>query len=321
MIRALRPTDIVAYLAFRNQALTNVAADLPGSFTRSPDLKTFITRSLSIDPRHESWIEIQDGSISGLVSVKARLGTDYWDIDQLVAQSSTEESTYINLFRHLSWAACEEGVQKVFLRTSPDSAVVLAARQAGFYQYCTERVYRLSPLSNGSHLAQVASLAVQPRSRRRSDHHAIFQLYCSVVPQSVRQVEGTTMQEWRWTEGWGLQPSNWRVSLPRVRRDFVVEKDGSLLAWLQLRPRTRWFSLLVQPDDPALAEDALLFGVSQMGDGGPVSIPVRHYQSFLEPLLEKIGFRLVAEHVLLMKTLTVRVQEPKIVPIRAHASR
>lgn len=320
MIRALRPTDIVAYLAFRNQALTNVALEFPGRDSRSPDLKSFLTRSLSIDPRRESWVEIQDGRISGLIGVKARLGTDYWDVDQLVARNSIEESTYVNLFRHLSWAACEEGVQKIFLRTEPDAMAVLAARQAGFFQYCVERIYSASSPSETRYLIQNGT-GLQPRARRRSDHHAIFQLYCSIVPSAVRQVEGTTMQEWRWTEGWGLQPSNWRVSLPPVRRDFVLEKDDMLLAWLQLRPRTRWFTLLSRPEDHAAAEEMLLFGLNQLGQAGPVYIPIRHYQEFLEPTLEKLGFEPIAEHVLLIKTLTVRVPEPKIIAMRAHASR
>ncbi|MDA8187862.1 MAG: hypothetical protein M0T85_06950 [Dehalococcoidales bacterium] len=352
MIRTLRPTDVVAYLAFRNLARQNEALEFPGDGPRALTFKSFVSRSLSFDPRRENWIEIQDGHINGVVGVKSRLGTDFWDIDQLAAAPADAECLYISLLRHLSRAALEEGVQKIFLRTALDGVSVAAAKQAGFFQYSVERIFRLpsaqaspketvspfNPLRNEDTSGEILP---QLRPRRRFDHHAIFQLYCSVVPVSVRQIEGMTMQEWRWTEGWGMQLPNWKVNLPRFRRDFVLEnhdvlsspmsQGGSihysrgnvaeLSAWLQVKRRTRSLILMLRPEDAAAAADIVKFAMAQFSEVGPIHVPVRDYQAFLEPALRQAGFEFVAEHALLAKTLTIRVAEPKIVPIRAQVTR
>lgn len=307
----------MAYLTFRNRAQRNAALELPGDGYRSLNLRSFIGRSLSLEPRRESWVEIQDGRIDGLVGVRARLGTDFWDIDHLVATSPDAESVYVNMLRHLSRAASEEGVQKIFLRTPLDETPSIAAKQAGFFSYATERVFCLTP----NHLRPGDEEQHLIRTRRRADHHDLFHLYCSIVPMSVRQIEGMTMQEWRWTEGWGLRPASLKMGLPRVRHDFVMERDGAIVGWLQVRPRMRCLILMLHANRVEEAERLLRFGVQQLSAGGPVYVPVRQYQQFLEPFLQQMEFELVAEHALLAKTQTIRVAEPKIVPMRAHASR
>jgi len=313
MIRALRPTDIIAYLSFRNRALSNGALIRPGDRPTPSSIKGFLSRSLGIDPRCQSWAKIQSGRIHGVVSVKARLGTDIWDIEHIVALPDEAEVVIESLLRHVSVAASEEGVQKIFLRSILEDTVTSAAKQAGFYQYAVERIYWLP-----SSRAAPPSLVMRPR--RGSDHHAIFQLYCSVVPHVVRQVEGVTLQEWRWTEGWGINRVGWRMSLPRRRMDFVLDTDEELSAWLQVRTRSRSISIMARHDLEEELPQIVRFGIMNLAAEGPVFCPVRHYQTFMEPALLKEGFRLVAEHALLAKSLTIRVPERKLVPIRAHVS-
>ncbi|MCL4367755.1 MAG: hypothetical protein M1337_01055 [Actinobacteria bacterium] len=314
MIRALRPTDVFTYLSFRNRALWNEALNRPGDKPAPSSLRAFLGRSLALDPRCQTWIKIGGGRIRGLVSVKARLGTDIWDIEHIVALPEEPEITFQNLLRHVSIAASEEGIQKVFLRTLLEDPLTSAAKLAGFFQYAVERIYYLPhPYTTDPTLVL--------RQRKGSDHHAIFHLYCSVVPQVVRQVEGITLQEWRWTEGWGFSRMGWRMTLPNRRRDFVLETDDDLGAWLQVRPRSRSIFLLAKPGLAEQAPDVLRFGMAQMPGVGPVFCPVRQYQTFIEPALEAEGFHLVGEHALFAKSLTVRVPERKLVPMRAHVSR
>ncbi|MBI4318127.1 MAG: hypothetical protein HY675_06530 [Chloroflexi bacterium] len=317
MIRTLRPTDLVAYLSFRGRAGPNEALLRPNDTPTNSSLKGFITRSLSIDPRCESWLQIQDGRIDGLVGARSRFGSDIWDIDQLICLSHESGTIYRALLRHLTTAASEEGVQKIFLRVMAGSSAVEAARSTGFFQYAVERVYQL-----GSLATRVRSAAPALRPRRRADHHALFQLYCSVVPVVVRQVEGMTLQEWRWTEGWGMRPPmNWRMDLPRARRDFVLEKDLALSAWLQVKPRFNTIWSLLRPEEQAEVPGIIRYGLSQLASGKPAYCTVREYQTFLEPVLQGEGFELIAEQALLARVLAVRVQEPRLVPMRAHLSR
>ncbi len=318
MIRTLRPTDIVAYLGFRSKAGHNEALLRPGDSPSKSSLRGFLSRSLSLDPRRESWLQIQDGRIDGLVGARSRLGTDIWDIDQLISATHQRGGqVYANLLRHLITAAGEEGVQKVFLRAMLQSPAVESARLTGFYQYAVERVYRLPCLRPYPH-----SPVFPLRPRRRADHHALFHLYCSVVPVVVRQVEGMTLQEWRWTEGWGLRPPvNWRVDLPRTRRDFVLDRESGLGAWLQIRAGARSIMTLMRVEEEPDAREMIRFALNQLRQGKTVYFPVREYQSFLEPILREEGFELIAEQALLARALAIRVYEPKLLPIRAHMSR
>lgn len=247
------------------------------------------------------------------MSVKARLGTDIWDIEHIVALPDDVETIVGSLLRHVGLAASEEGVQKVFLRSILEDPVTIAARQAGFFQYSVERIYWLP-----SSRAAKSSLALRPR--RAADHHAIFQLYCSVVPHLVRQVEGITLQEWRWTEGWGINRVGWKMTLPRRRLDFVLDTDEELSAWLQVRTRSRTISFLARREAEEELPQLIRFGMSKMPVEGPVFCPVRHYQAFVEPALLEEGFQLVAEHALLAKSLAIRVPERKLVQVRAQVS-
>src|SRR5579875_1067856 len=202
MIRALRPTDILAYVDFCRQVAGPLA---DGKNERLPPisaLRSFWGHSLAIEPGRESWVQIEHGRISGLVTTKHREGVDVWQIDQLLILPSADAGrTCMRLLEHLLAAAADEGIQKVFLRlTTADPALEWASR-VGFFQYCTEYVYYLDEVPTFAHPAVDSHL----RQRRASDHQALFQLYCAAVPFRVRQAEGMTLHEWRWTDGWQVR--------------------------------------------------------------------------------------------------------------------
>src|SRR6516165_6372451 len=87
MIRALRPTDVLAYLAF-SRSLGSLGVD--GSERSGADLHVlilvtqFLGRSLGVELGRETWVQIDRGRIYGLVAAKRREGADIWDIDELL---------------------------------------------------------------------------------------------------------------------------------------------------------------------------------------------------------------------------------------------
>jgi len=316
MIRGLMLTDALAYIAFRNKAPVNDAIANPSGVTHRLGLNYLLGHAALPDTKRLSWICIDRGQITGLVSVRNRLAADIWDIDQLVAISGADQPrTYAELLNHLVSSAYSEGVQRIFLRVQADSEAEYASRQVGFCRYTTESVYLLD-----HNLSPAPPRSLRFRPRRPVDHQALFQLYCAAVPARVRQIEGMTLQEWRSTDGWGLYPMNWRVGLPYGRRDFLVEDERVLVAWLQVEPRSRVLRLLLRPSWQVDVGTIVALGARQTHKCGQTLIPVRDYQESVRVYLEENEFKLVAQHALLSRSLAVRVLEPRLVPLRARGA-
>ena len=313
MIRALRPTDLLAFLAFRARAPANEALVGPLEPAATTSLSDFFARSLALHPGYETWVHVEHGTLFGLVSTRARFGADVWDVDHLQVLPSVDAGRNCQrLLAHVGEAAVEEGVQKIFLRLPEHSDLITAARQAGFGQYTDEHVFirtSVEPVPR----PQVPGL----RPRRPADHQALFQLYSAAVPAQVRQVEAMTLQEWRWNDNWGLASmAAFRPRLTRARRDLILQTDEHVDAWLQVNLRSRTLQLLVDPR--AHVDTALLLarGLSELRPVAPSVFAVRDYQRELVPVLEEFGFHAGPSHALLARMLAVRVPERRLVPAR-----
>jgi hypothetical protein len=270
-------------------------------------------RSLALRPGVETWVQIENGQIHGLIAARARFGTDVWDIDQLViAPSLDEDRVCLRLLDHLCSAAAEEGVLKVFLRLPDDSPWATATRQAGFVHYTSEQIYVL-PAMEPLERPSLAGL----RPRRPADHLALFHLYSAAVPAHVRQIEAMTLQEWRWNDNWGFASvASVRPALSRRRRDLVVQGETDLIAWLQVQTHSRSVRLL--NDAESGLEPGLLLrrALAELAPPGPVACPVRDYQGELVAPLEDLGFVPGESHALFARLLAARIPERRLVPAR-----
>lgn len=314
MIRALRPTDLVPYVAFCRQVSRELGDSRPGLLDPVSTVGGFLGRSLALEPGRESWVQIEHGQISGLIAAKRREGADVWDIDQLVYLTSPDAPrTCVRLLKHLLAAATDDGVQRVFLRLSSSSPALEWARQVGFVEYALETVYYLPEIPAPAHPPRVPEL----RARRPADHQALFQLYCSAVPVRVRQAEGMTLHEWRWTDGWWMQPMSLQILRGSGRRDFVVEASPRLSGWLQVDRRQRRLTILTDGQAPVDLEALIRFGLTKLGTGGDAYCAVREYQPELGAALEEISFRPIGSESLLTRALATRIPEVKLVPVRA----
>jgi N-acetylglutamate synthase-like GNAT family acetyltransferase len=314
MIRALRPTDLPAFLAFRTRAAHNEAVLSAGQGAESLSFREMLGRSLALRPGIETWVQIENGQIHGMVSARARFGTDVWDIDQLlIAPSLDEDRVCLRLLDHLCAAAVEEGVMKVFLRLPSDSSWATASRQAGFVHYTTEQPY-VHPSLPAVERPVVEGL----RPRRPADHLALFHLYSAAVPAQVRQIEAMTLQEWRWNDNWGLASvASVRPALSRRRRDMVVvHTEGEVAAWLQVQMRPRTVRVLCDGDSRLDAGVLLRRALAELPPSGPVGCPVREYQRELVGPLEELGFAPSEEQELFARLLAARIPERRLVPAR-----
>ncbi|HVB97379.1 MAG TPA: GNAT family N-acetyltransferase [Chloroflexota bacterium] len=315
MIRALRPTDLLAYVDFCRQVALARTDDDREALSAYPTVRDFWSHSLALEPGRETWVQIEHGHISGLVTAKHREGADVWQIDQLLILPSADAGrTCTRLLEHLLTAAADEGIQKVFLRLTVNDPALEWANRAGFFQYCTEYVYALPEVPTFAHVTVVAHL----RPRRASDHQSLFQLYCVTVPFRVRQAEGMTLHEWRWTDGWQVHHLAFPLSFRAARRqDYVVETAPRLSGWLQVERQSRRLGILSNQAEAPDVDGLLRFGLARLGSGGFANCIVRDYQPAVLASLEDHHFREVGHYSLLARALAVRIPEAKLVPIRA----
>ena len=313
MIRALRPTDILPYVEFCHQLSRGSGGRAPLWLESMSTVGGFLGKSLALEPGRESWVQIEHRHVSGLVAAKRREGADIWDIDQLVYLPSDDAPrTCARLLNHLLTAASDEGVQKVFLRLNSENPALEWARQVGFVQYSAETTYYLPEVPALAHPPQIPQI----RPRRPADHLALFQLYCSAVPIRVRQAEGMTLHEWRWTDGWWVDPMNVRILGRRSRTDFVVEVGPRLTGWLQVDRHRRRLTILTDPHEGPEVEELIRFGLTKLGAGRHAHCPVRDYQPDLRAALEEISFSPTGNDSLLTRALATRIPEGKLVPVR-----
>jgi len=315
MIRAFRPTDVLAYLAFSRRNPGSEALRGAVGEALSPSLGGFVGDAIALDTGRAHWALFDDGAIHGLIAVRARFGADVWDVERLMlAPDADYDGTLGKLLDSMLTHASEEGVQRVFLRVRENSDSLSMARRMGFQPYASERVH-VCPAAVGSPLPVSPDVAFSIRPRRPVHHQPIFQLYTSAVPAHVRQVEGFTLQEWRWTDGWQAGAIPWSRGVAR-RQDYVAVGQEGVAGWLQVDYQARMLTILV--DSPSdLARHLIDFGVRQLGPGGPYRLALRDYQSSHEAMLGEAGFSPGDRHLLLARSLAVRVPEAKLVPVQA----
>jgi hypothetical protein len=317
-IRTLRPTDALAFLAFRKLAPRNEALGDDRGTRSAPTLEAVVNATLTLDPRRGSVAILRNRDIVGLASARPRFGTDTWDIDKLMAGPETDAApVYLALIEALCGRAVAEGVEKLYLRVHENSDAVAPARQAGLFAYARESVrvaLAEAAVPPTDLLDDIALAGLRPR--QPVDHQALFQLYSSLVPLAVRQVEAMTLREWRWLDGWG-GPGAALQSRGRRRQDYVVAREGAIHGWIRIYPATRRVEVLCGGRDSDLARSLVAFGRARLGGGEPVILPLRDYQSALAPIVEEIGFSIAVRNWLLVRVFTLRATEGRLVPIGA----
>jgi len=241
-----------------------------------------------------------------VVSTKSCSGPAAWQIDYL--QVGEDEHCFA-LLDKASAAAAEKGVKKIFLRLPSTSPLIDGVRRAGFSCYTKDYLFRYGG-EGGQGPAEVP-LPYLLRPRSRADEYSLFSLYGVAVPLAVRSAEGMTLEEWR--------ESRDRGSWLERHREFVLEKQGSLVGWLRINVARGMgcFAILFQP----WAQDELgwlvNYGLTCLDGKSPILCIVSAFQGQLRVLLERLDFEEVAEYSTLVKEIALRVREPSFVPMRA----
>lgn len=314
--RTVRPTDLVALVAFDGRICPNEAKtrDRLGREESSPSpLESALEQWFSFATGRHTWISVRGSTLRGLISARHRSSKAAWEIDCLI-NAAGDEALCMSLLDHVSEEAGREGAEKIFLRLNADSPVAPIARRAGFVPVVAEVCYaHRGPVSGEGNGATPASeeresATLSLRRRSRADAYSLFQLYNVAVPESVRRVEAATFAEWL-----AAQERRW---LTRRSAQLVLERDGYLGAWVRTGADgdIGRFDLLVHPRELKLLEPLLLAALARLSGQGILLALVPEYEEPLARLLERLGFETQGRYVVMAKRTTVLVKTPRLAP-------
>lgn len=183
------------------------------------------------------------------VSVARELaGGAGWEVVSLRLVRDTDNEAVVALLT----AACRETAQRkarmIYLRIAEGSPHVEAVRHSGIMAYTLEHLHAL-PM-NGEARRETS---FRPASGR--DRHGIFRLYCRAVPENVRRQEAPTQQEWRAV-----------LDSYECDKEFVLEHDGSLHAWVGVGAREA--RMLIDSPNERTTDEAFDLVEATLGEHG-----------------------------------------------------
>jgi hypothetical protein len=256
-------------------------------------LESTLRQWLPLADRRHGWIAARGLRPCALASVRRRHGPSAWDVAYLMT-SEGDEALCLTLLQQLSQSLGRTGVEKLFLRLKADSPLLGTIRQAGFFPYLKERLLAIDRAPSG---VKPAKLAL--RERTSADTLPLFQLYNASVPAAVRRNEAATLREWVGTQERG-----------RCQHLIAMGREGPA-ACLRISKGNRGgrFSLLTQRREEIPLDHLLAAALRYLADRRPILCLVPEYQKGVARRLEELGFRVVAEYVVLVNRLVRPVEE------------
>ncbi len=294
------PIDLVALVSFDGRVYPNEAKpwDRLGMDERARPLETAIEQWFSFATGKQTWVSVSGATIRGLITARQRAKRSVWEVETLI-HTTDDYSVAASLFTRMASEIGKQGAERIFLRLEEDSRLVRAAREAGFFTYMTQTLYRRCGQRDEG------DVSVPLRPRARGDLHGMYQLYRRAVPANIRAIEGPTQREWQAAmEPWGGRYT-----------DLVLEEDGSITAWMRLLAGHAGRFTVLTSDCTRGPGDIIAAAAGRLGTGCILSL-VPDYAA-PGPLVAA-GFEPAGQYVLLAKRTTRPVEE--LVPEKAKTA-
>ncbi|MBI1885544.1 MAG: hypothetical protein HYS09_04415 [Chloroflexi bacterium] len=298
--RTVLPTDLVALVSFDGRVYPNEAKTwdrlgAEGDSGGPHPLGTAIEQWFSFATGKHAWVSVRGATIRGLVSARKRSKPSAWEVDCLI-DADEDKSVCLSLVERMTKGVAREGAERIFVRLAADSPVFEVIRQAGFFPYGRERLYRRDEP------AEAETPDLPPlRPRTKEDLVGLYQLYNSVTPANVRGIEGVTLREWQAAlEPWGGRPA-----------DVVLEDSDSIAAWLRVLAdgHKGRFSLLVHPGRLRDTGSLLQAALARLPGRRPLLCLIPEYEEALATPLKRWGFAPCDEYVMMAKRVLKPVEE------------
>jgi hypothetical protein len=301
--RALNPTDIIAFVpyaghSYRNEAWTR---ERLGADESTRTLGMVLDQFLAFAKGRSAWISTDRGRLHGLVGARQRGARQAWEIDYLI-DATTDHSGICALLECAIAEAGRAGAEKLFLRLTADSDLLITAREAGFLPYQEEvllaKSYGRDPDVEAAQLRPVSP----------ADSYVLYRLYSQATPETTRRNEAANFSEWH-----AAQERRWLKNGVQL----VAEQDGQVAAWVKAArlPQGVVLELLVSEAGLDQTRGVIAAAAQAVDAGGvPLFVVVPRVAETLIRHLEVNGFTARQDFVCLMRRTTRPVALPKLTP-------
>lgn len=288
------PTDLVALVSFDGRIYPNEAKpwDRLGLDQRARPLEEALEQWFSFATGKHTWVSVRGATIRGLISARKRAKRSAWEVEVLI--DADEDSMVVSsLFGRMVAGIGKTGAERIFVRLDESGRLARTARDAGFFPYQQQTLYRLRAR------VHVEDPKLPLRARAKEDLHGIFQMYNRTIPANVRGIEGATFREWQAAlEPWGGRP-----------HDFVLEEDGAITGWLRVLPGPVARIAAVRASGAGDVEELLRAGLARLTAYGSVLCLASDHETGLAAALERLGFEPEGNYVVMAKRLVKPVRE------------
>lgn len=139
------PTDLVALVSFDGRVYPNEAKpwDRLGLDQRARPWEEALEQWFSFATGKHTWVNVRGATIRGLISARKRAKRSAWEVEVLI-DADQDPKVIANLFRRMVAGVGKTGAERVFVRLDEGSRAVRAAREAGFFTYEKQTLYRLA---------------------------------------------------------------------------------------------------------------------------------------------------------------------------------
>jgi len=210
-------------------------------------------------------------------------------------QSDALIETWMHLAQEFAVEATRRGVHHIVAEAPETGGEVEALQAAGFAPLIQQDVLKLAASPSLGTLPHVSGL----REQTKDDEPFIKALHLRIAPKMTYQAE-VSFDLLRATHG--------------PDRGLVVVRDGELLAHVSIRQGRRSYGMraLFRPEVSSIARPVLCHALARLllRARRPVYLTLRHYQSWLLPVLDELGFVHLSSTVLMVRHTAARVQQP-----------
>lgn len=287
---------------------------------------TLYNESLLVEPHRPFWFALQcllhgtgrdramlvyrDRSVGATVQSQGRSGRPEQDITWLSVSGynadgmPSDHDVWFRLLERLCISAGLNNVQRLYVATWRERSEIREIfRQLGFQAYTHRYILQLC----GPDWDQGTKLSPM-RTQSRQDAWAIHKLYGCITPHLVQHAEFRTPRDW-------MLPltKRWNIS---QQKGWVLGSSDEMQAYLHMMsgPASHVLNVLIHPDARDIVTDVLRFGLSQILDSRPVYLLLREYHQELLKPLQGLGFEMMSEQTLLVKSMGVPIRRTMFLP-------
>ncbi len=221
-------------------------------------------------------------------------------------RNETVAAAWIDLVQAMLPLAAARGAMHV-IAEAPDEGYELGALQCvGFSPLVHQDVMKLAHVPGKLDAKGVAGL----REQREGDDPLIRLLAMRTVPKPIQKTESS---------------SDLTRMMYRVDCGFMLFEQNELAGQVSFRRGKRGYGMqaMFQASAEPLVEATLQYALAQLcgrAQNRPVYCTVPSYQSWLLPILDKLGFSHVTSNVLMIRHTAATVQQPVwTIGAKAHA--